>query len=245
VKRYSIRLQYKGTAYFGWQKQPREISIQEVIEDALFTMFGKKERIPVVGCGRTDTGVHAKEYYLHLDLPDTAVVDEFRYKINRLLPKDIAVLECRPVKIDWHARYDARDRTYRYFIHRQKDAFLNETSCQMTQAFDLDKMNEACQFIIGKQDFTSFSKVKTEVKSNICEVRTAQWFIIDDNRLYFEISADRFLRNMVRATVGTILDVGYGKIEPKDVVTILNKKDRGAASQSVPAQGLFLWKVKY
>lgn len=244
MKRFCFRISYNGTHYFGWQRQPREVSVQEVIEDCFYKILSKIETT-IFGCGRTDTGVHANEYFFHVDLPDATLIDDLIYRLNRMLPKGVAIKSARVVASDFHARYDARNRTYRYYIHTTKDPFLSEMSCELRTKFSIEKMNEACQYLIGKKDFTSLSKIPTEVKSTICEVRKAQWVQIDDYRFYFEISADRFLRNMVRATVGTLLEIGHGKMQPSDMQVVLDKMDRSAAAVSVPAQGLFLWKIDY
>jgi len=244
MHRYAFELSYNGRDFFGWQRQPRQVSVQEAIENALFKMNGNKE-IPVVGCGRTDTGVHARHYVLHTDLPDHLVSDELRFKLNRMLPAGIAITRIYPTAPDFHARFDARSRTYRYFMHREKDPFNHELSLYFPVDTDIDKMNQAAAFLLGKQDFTSLSKLHTDVKTNICEVTAAKWVQTEAGKMYFEITADRFLRNMVRATVGTLLEVGTGKIAPEDVRKILDEKDRRAAKSSVPGHALFLWQITY
>lgn len=241
--RFAIQLSYKGTNYFGWQRQPKQVSVQGSIEENLSKVF--QQDIQIVGCGRTDTGVHAHDYYAHVDLPDGTDPEKLMYKLNRMLPLDIAFHRMFQVSDEWHARFLANARSYRYFVHQKKNAFLNETSWYVAKDFDLDKMNEACQYLIGKKDFTSLSKLHTDVKTNICDVRSAKWVHIEDDKYYFEIVADRFLRNMVRATVGTLMDVGLGKLQPEDMERILNALDRGSASISVPPQGLFLWEISY
>ncbi|MBU2019625.1 MAG: tRNA pseudouridine(38-40) synthase TruA [Bacteroidetes bacterium] len=244
MKRFSVQIAYKGTQYYGWQRQLNQPSVQACIEDNLSKLFDSP-RIPISGCGRTDTGVHAQDYFFHVDLSDDVRPEFIHFKLNRMLPEDIAVHSVKEVDLNWHARFDARNRTYRYFIHTEKAAFKNETSWHYTYPFSLEKMNEAAEFLIGKQDFTSLSKIHTDVKTNICVVSSAKWFQVEDSSYYFEISANRFLRNMVRATVGTLLDVGKGKLEPAEIKAILEAKDRSAASLSVPAHGLFLWKIDY
>jgi len=243
LQRYFIELSYDGTEFFGWQKQPNDISVQEVIETQLSKLHSNRS-ISVVGCGRTDTGVHAHHYILHVDIPFIHYLDKFRFKLNRMLPDSIAIHDVYPVSDDWHARFSASSRTYRYFIHQEKDPFEARHSLYFPQKLNVKAMNEASQLLLGMQDFTSLSKLHTDVKTNICTITAAKWYI-DNNPLFFEITADRFLRNMVRATVGTLLEVGLGKIEPHDVKTILEAKDRGAAATSVPPQGLFLWKIEY
>jgi tRNA pseudouridine38-40 synthase len=243
VQRYAFEIQYKGTAYFGWQRQPRQISVQEKIEDCLKQLYGKE--ISVVGCGRTDTGVHAHRSFFHVDLEDKFKMEILFFKMNRMLPPDISVVAIHPVSPDFHARFGAVSRTYRYFIHRQKDPFLEGLSLHLPQELDIEAMNRSCAYLIGKQDFTSFSKLHTDVKTNICDISSAQWIALEDQRWYFEITADRFLRNMVRAIVGTLLEVGQGKIEASEIEKIISKMDRGEAKLSVPAHALYLWEIKY
>jgi tRNA pseudouridine38-40 synthase len=244
MKRYFIEVSYNGKNFYGWQRQPKHHSVQEEIENALSKLNSNKV-INIVGCGRTDTGVHAKQYFLHVDLEPIQDLEHLVFKLNRMLPDSIVVHEIKEVSFEDHARFGAKQRTYRYFIHLRKDAFINELSWYFPQQPDFKKMNEAADFFLGTQDFTSLSKLHTDVKTNICTVTKAQWVQQNEDQWYFEITADRFLRNMVRATVGTLLDVGLGKIEPKDITKILEAKDRGEASTSVPAHGLFLWKIIY
>lgn len=244
MQRYFIELSYNGKNYFGWQKQPEQISVQEEIETCL-TKLNSNNEVAVVGCGRTDTGVHAQHYILHVDLPSMEQPNQLVYKLNKMLPQDIAIHRIIPVEHIAHARFDAKKRTYRYFIHFKKDPFLSDQSWYYPHPIDFEKMNLAAQHLLGKQDFTSLSKLHTDVKTNICEVFSAQWVQQNEEQYYFEISADRFLRNMVRATVGTLLEVGLGKITGENLLEILDAKDRGAAATSVPAHGLFLWKVEY
>lgn len=243
LQRYFIELSYDGTDYFGWQKQPKDISVQEVIESQISKLHSNQS-ISVVGCGRTDTGVHAHHYILHVDIPKVDDLDKFRFKLNRMLPDSIAIHDVFPVSNDWHARFGATARTYRYFVHQRKDPFQSRSSLYFPQKLDIESMNEAAKLLLGTQDFTSLSKLHTDVKTNICTVTKAEW-IEDGNQLYFEISADRFLRNMVRATVGTLIEVGLDKMKPEQVTEVLEAKNRGAAATSVPPQGLFLWKIEY
>lgn len=244
MKRYFFEISYKGTDYFGWQRQPKQISVQEEIEETLSKLHSNTP-VSIVGCGRTDTGVHAKQYFFHVDLPEIALIKHFVFKMNRMLPDAIVVHTIDEVASEKHARFDATDRIYRYFIHQKKNAFNTGISWYFPQKLDVTAMNRAAQHLLGKQDFTSLSKLHTDVKTNICHVKEAQWVTISEEEIYFEIKADRFLRNMVRATVGTLLDVGLGKIEPASIPEILAAKDRGAASTSVPAHGLFLWEIVY
>ncbi len=244
MPRYRFDLAYNGRDYFGWQRQPKHISVQEEIEKAL-TRLNSNEPIQVVGCGRTDTGVHAHHYVMHADLSEKVDTEQYVFKLNRMLSDAISIHSMELTLDDFHARFGATERTYRYFIHQTKDPFIPELSWYFPPELDLDNMNKAADLLIGKKDFTSFSKLHTDVKTNICDLRAAKWMDAGEGRIYFEITADRFLRNMVRATVGTLIDVGLGKLQPEDVLDILNKKDRGEASTSVPPQGLFLWKISY
>jgi tRNA pseudouridine38-40 synthase len=244
MQRYRIDLSYNGKDFFGWQRQPRQISVQEKIEDA-FSKLNGNVPISVVGCGRTDTGVHAQFYTLHVDLEDTFPLPDAVYKLNKILPQSIVIQEIQAVSSIFHARFDATSRSYRYFLRTKKDAFKNDFSLYFPHALNIEAMNEACDYLLGKQDFTSFSKLHTDVKTNICTIYHAQWVEVDASSYYFEIKADRFLRNMVRAIVGTLLEVGQGKIRPVDMLEIIKKKNRSEAKISVPANGLFLWNVEY
>lgn len=244
MQRYFIELSYNGSTYHGWQIQPNAHTVQEEIESKLSRLYSNKP-VKVVGCGRTDTGVHAHHYILHVDLPPIPDTDWFQVKLNRMLPSSIAIQHVFPVSDEQHARFSAKARTYRYYIHSKKDPFNTESSWYVNKTLDISKMNQAAKLLLGKQDFTSLSKLHTDVKTNICDVRFAEWIQADENSMYFEITADRFLRNMVRATVGTLLDIGMGKLEPNDLQKILAAKDRQAASTSVPGHALYLWKVEY
>jgi tRNA pseudouridine38-40 synthase len=244
LQRYAIELAYNGRDFFGWQIQPKQVSVQETIELALSRLFDA-QKIDIVGCGRTDTGVHAKHYIAHVDLPLKWDEDVLTYKLNRILPASIVIYNIQKKESDFHARFNAKARTYRYFIHTQKDPFINGASLHFTKHLNLVKMNEAGLLLLGKKDFTSFSKLHTDVFTNICLISHAAWTRVNEHEIYFEITADRFLRNMVRAIVGTLLEVGEGKITSEDLKTIIAKNDRGEAKMSVPAHGLFLWKIEY
>ena len=244
MQRYFVELSYNGSSFFGWQRQPNQISVQEEVENA-FTKLNSNIPVLVVGCGRTDSGVHAHHYVLHVDLEKQQDLEHLIFKINRILPESIVIHSFKEVDSDFHARFHAVSRTYRYFINTKKDPFKIGLSWKYTQNFDFEAMNEAGKLLLGTKDFTSFSKVNTDVKTNICTVTNAQWVKVDNTNYYFEITADRFLRNMVRATVGTLLEVGEGKMKPQEIITVLEAKNRGAASLSVPAHGLFLWEVCY
>ena len=244
MPKYFIELSYDGLNYHGWQRQPKEISIQEVIEECLTKLHSNK-KIEIVGCGRTDSGVHANHFILHTYIPEVKNTSEFIFKLNCMLPDTIAISNMYPVKDEVHARFNATYRTYRYFINQQKDPFKRGNSWYLQNKLDIDKMNHAAKLLIGEQDFTSFSKINTDVKTNICKVKTAKWNLLENDSLYFEIIANRFLRNMVRAIVGTLVEVGINKKQPEEVKNILNAKDRKYASASAPAKGLFLWKIEY
>jgi tRNA pseudouridine38-40 synthase len=243
MKRYFFQIQYRGTNYFGWQRQPDAVSVQETIETDLRKLF--TEDICIVGCGRTDTGVHASDYYFHVDFPVYDDLDHLQFKLNRMLPNDIAIVRIIEVQQDAHARFDAVSRTYQYFVHQTKHPFIEGLSTYIPQPVHVEKMNQAAKLLIGKMDFTSFSKLHTDVKTNICEVTAAEWTMMKNGQLRFTITANRFLRNMVRAIVGTLLDVGMERIQPTEVQQIIVAKNRQSAGKSAPAHGLFLAKVEY
>ncbi len=243
--RYFIRLAYNGTRYNGWQIQDNATTVQALVNDALSKIF--RHEINVVGCGRTDTGVHARDFYIHFDLPYIIGIEEgqaYLKKFNGFLPPDISMYEIILVKEDAHTRFDAIARTYQYFISREKDPFNQDFSWFVYGDIDIDKLNEAANILFDYTDFTSFSKVNTDTKTNNCKVQFAHWEE-KDNMLIFTITADRFLRNMVRAIVGTLLDVGRGKNDIAGLKNIIESKNRSNAGYSVPAKGLFLTKVKY
>ena len=239
--RYFIKLSYDGSAYHGWQNQPNAISVQEVIEKSLSTILNND--IEIVGAGRTDTGVHAKEMFAHFDY-DLPLADEFVFRMNSLLPKDIAIQNVFEMPSDAHARFDAVARTYNYHIHLFKDPFLNHFSYQYGRTLDLEKMNSACNILYDYSDFQCFSKSNTDVKTYDCEITMAQWSHFE-NRYVFTISANRFLRNMVRAIVGTMLMIGNGKLEVEELHNIIKSKNRSNAGFSVPSHGLYLTEVRY
>lgn len=244
MQRYFVELSYNGSSFFGWQRQPNQLSVQEEIESA-FTKLNSNIPVFVVGCGRTDTGVHAHHYVLHVDFLKVDNLEQLIFKLNRILPESIVINAIKKVDSEFHARFHAISRTYRYFINTKKNPFKIDLSWTFTQKLNFEAMNDAGKLLLGKKDFTSFSKVNTDVKTNICTVTKAEWVKVDETNYYFEITADRFLRNMVRATVGTLIEVGEGKFQPENVLSILEAKNRGAAALSVPAHGLFLWEVCY
>lgn len=244
MNRYIFELSYNGRHFFGWQRQPNQVSVQEAIEDAL-AKLNSNQPIAVTGCGRTDTGVHAHHYVLHTDLEADFAHENLAFKLNRMLPESIAIHSIRQADPGFHARFDAVSRTYRYFLHQRKDPFKSDVSLYFPAALDLDKMNEAATHLLGRQDFTSLSKLHTDVKTNVCDITKAAWKRTSEHEMYFEITADRFLRNMVRATVGTLLEVGTGKIDADRIPHILAQKDRSAARTSAPGHALFLWEIAY
>ena len=239
--RFFIELSYKGTNYHGWQVQPNANSIQAEINKALSSILNTK--IEVTGAGRTDTGVHAKQMFSHFDYFQDFDGLELVLKLNGFLPKDITIHNIKVVADDANCRFDPLSRTYQYHIIQQKNSFT-ENAYLLHKNLDVDAMNLACTHLLGKQDFTSFSKVNTQTFTNNCNVMLANWEQTE-GKLIFTIKADRFLRNMVRAIVGTLLTVGEGKIRPEKVKEIIAKKDRGEAGTSVPAHALFLSNIEY
>lgn len=240
--RYCITFSYNGSNYFGYQIQPNQISVQEKLETALSTLL--REKIKTTGAGRTDTGVHAKKMFAHFDTEAT-LSDKIVHQLNSFLPSDIAVFEVFKVKDDFHARFDATYRKYEYYISLGKNPFTQNSSWQYWKGdLDWNKMNEACQVLFEYKDFSSFAKVGADNKTNFCEIYEAKWER-DENGLKFTISANRFLRNMVRAIVGTMVEIGKGKISLEDFRKIIEDKNRSSAGVSAPAQGLFLVDVGY
>ena len=241
--RFFITLSFDGTNYHGWQIQPNSDSVQQRLQEALSTLL--RQPVEVVGAGRTDTGVHARMMVAHFDWEELIDGKQLAYKLNKFLPQDIAVQEVRLVDEEKHARFSATSRTYHYFIHMRKDPFQQAYSWQVPFKLDFEKMNEAAKVLLEYKDFTSFSKVNTDTKTNLCDVKEAFWEEIAPDRWRFTITANRFLRNMVRAIVGTLVEVGRGRLSPEDVRRIIEAKDRCSAGESVPAKGLFLVDIKY
>ena len=240
--RYFIKLAYKGTNYFGWQYQPDAISVQETLNKALSTLL--KTNIDILGAGRTDSGVHAKEMFAHFDYETEIDTQKIVYKLNSFLPKDIAIFDLIKVHNDAHARFDATKRTYEYLIHTKKNAFESDDSWYYSLPLDVEKMNEACKILFEYIDFECFSKTNTDVNTFNCKIFEANWKQNED-KLVFTIAADRFLRNMVRAIVGTMINIGSGKVSLNDFRKIIESKNRRKAGFSVPAHGLYLTKIEY
>lgn len=242
--RYFIYLAYDGTNYHGWQVQPNGTSVQETLTRALIT-FLRDDAIEVTGAGRTDAGVHARLMVAHFDIEWMLDCDVVTDKLNRLLPPDIAVYQVRRVVQDAHARFDATYRTYKYYITTCKDPFIRHYAWRVFQPLDFEKMNEAAQVLFDYTDFTSFSKLHTDVKTNNCLIMQAHWDQAGPYEWVFTIQADRFLRNMVRAVVGTLLEVGRGKLTIEGFRRVIEQKDRCRAGTSVPGNALFLVDVAY
>jgi tRNA pseudouridine38-40 synthase len=240
--RYFLEFAYKGTNYHGWQYQPNAISVQETLNKAISIIL--KKEIDLVGAGRTDSGVHAKQMFGHFDYDLEIEIPYLIHKLNSFLPKDIAILNIHHVNDDAHARFDATKRTYQYHIHTLKDAFESDDSWYCLNNLNVSLMNEACKILYNYTDFECFSKVHTDVNTFNCKIHEANWKQIDD-KLIFTISADRFLRNMVRAIVGTMINIGLEKVSLLDLNKIIESKDRNKAGFSVPAHGLYLTKVEY
>ncbi len=246
MARYFLKLAYNGARYHGWQVQENAHTVQAELNGKLSLLLGKE--INLVGCGRTDTGVHARTFYAHFDtgtpLHFPEGTGQFVYRLNGFLPKDIVVYALWQVAEDHHARFSALKRTYRYYITRQKNPFLDGLAYLYTGALDVDKMKKATGILLDYSDFTSFSKLHTQTATNICRIEEAFWEEQGD-LLVFTVTADRFLRNMVRAITGTLLEIGKGKLEPEDMKRIIEAKDRNKAGFSAPAHGLFLEQIEY
>ncbi len=242
ILRYFIEFAYNGKNYHGFQSQPDAASVQETLEKALSTLL--RETIAIVGAGRTDSGVHAKQMFAHFDTEQTLDDVMLTKKLNSFLPIDIVVYRIFEVSKEAHARFDATSRTYEYYIHNQKDAFIQDGSWYYYNPLNVAEMNAACKILFEYTDFECFSKVHTDVNTFICKITEAHWEQ-NGKELKFTITADRFLRNMVRAIVGTMVNIGIGKIEVTDLRSIIESKNRSQAGFSVPAHGLYLVKVKY
>lgn len=242
--RYFIELSYLGASYCGWQRQPDQPSVQQTLEQGLSTLL--RQRIQVTGAGRTDTGVHALYYVAHFDSAEPIADPERTVcKANFLLPDDIALLSLTPVAPEAHARFSAREREYRYFIEPRKNPFTRSTAWQYSVPLDVARMNEAAVNLLEYDDFTSFAKLNSNNKTNICRILRAEWTVNAGGVLCFTIRADRFLRNMVRSVVGTLVDVGRGRYTPEQFREIIESRDLARSSGGAPAQGLFLSDVVY
>lgn len=240
--RYFIQLSYNGSSYHGWQIQPNAVTVQETIQDALSKLLNTN--ISITGAGRTDTGVHAFQMFAHFDVDETLDTENLTFKLNSFLPKDIAIQSIFQVNADAHTRFHAIKRSYDYKISLKKNVFLFDYTHYVHQKLDVDKMNEAANILLDYTNFQCFSKSNTDVKTYNCKIEQAQWKQ-EGNLLIFTISADRFLRNMVRAIVGTLLNIGLSKIAVSDMHKILASKERSEAGFSVPSKGLYLTEVLY
>jgi len=242
--RYFIFISYKGTSYHGWQIQPNSVTVQKILDEALSVVLN--EKISTIGAGRTDTGVHATYFCAHFDSisPDLLATENLIFRLNQYLPSDISVFSLKKVVSDASARYSATSRTYKYYISRIKDPFSLYSSWYLHGSIYIDSMNEACHLLLHHSDFTSFSRLHSGSKSNICKIYSAVW-MESDKGIVFTITADRFLRNMVRAIVGTMVEVGFGKMDLKEFEDIILAKDRCKAGKSAPAKGLFLADIEY
>lgn len=240
--RYFIELSYNGKEYHGWQNQPNAISVQEVLEKALSTLL--RENIEIVGAGRTDTGVHAKQMFAHFDTEVAIEFENLIYKLNSFLPKDIAIHSMFEVYKEAHARFDAISRSYIYRISLHKNVFDYNYSYNFKLLLDIDAMNEACKILFEYEDFKCFSRSNTDVKTHNCDIMKAEW-VKENDTIIFYITANRFLRNMVRAIVGTMIEIGLGKISLDQFHEIIKSKDRAKAGASVPGHALYLSSIKY
>lgn len=244
MSRYFVTLSYDGTRYHGWQIQPNGDSVQARLQEALSTLL--RTTVGVTGAGRTDTGVHARMMVAHFDWEGEALdCQQLAYKLNRLLPYDIAVSKVEPVSDDMHARFSATSRMYRYYIHTVKDPFQKAYSCEIHYPLDFTKMNEAARLLMTYEDFGAFCKSGADVKTTLCEVTKAEWVQTSATTWYFEIRANRFLRNMVRAVVGTLIEVGRGRLSLEDFKKVIEGKRRTEAGESMPGNALFLEDILY
>ena len=244
--RYFIKFSYLGTEFHGSQRQPNGITVQETMEQALKMIF--REEVPLTFAGRTDAGVHAREMYAHMDVGDEAMRREGErlvFRLNGILPNSIAIHDIVPVTDEAHARFTAKSRTYEYHIVDHKDLFSHDLATRVRPGLDFNAMNEAAKYLIGKQDFSSFCRSNTDVKTTICDLTYAHWEVKENGHAVFTITADRFLRNMVRAVVGTLFEVGRGKMTIDQFAEVITQHTRTAAGDSAPAEGLYLTKIVY
>lgn len=241
--RFFLEIQYDGTNYHGWQKQPNAISVQEILESKLSQLF--RGEILTMASGRTDTGVHCNQQFVHFDTEDLEMIPQLIFKLNKMLPSEISIPSIWQVKPEAHTRFDATKRSYIYHIHQNKNPFLTRFSCQFFKELDFGKMNLACEILKEYEDFEAFSKVSLDVKTTICKIYHAEWKQLEEGKSEFHISANRFLRGMVRLIAGAMLDVGTGKTSLEDFRNLIESKERNRARHVVPACGLFLSKVEY
>lgn len=239
--RYFLELAYQGRVFHGWQRQPEAVSVQEKVEDALSVLT--QQSIEVVGAGRTDAGVHARQLFAHFD-SEQELGKELVFKMNSMLPKEIAIKAVHKMRPQAHARFDALSRSYEYYVIQEKDPFAFGAAYWVKRELDMDKMNRAAELMLGYRDFKCFSRSRTDVRTYNCKLEHAFWEERTD-MLVFKIKADRFLRNMVRAIVGTLLEMGLGRMEVEQMHQIIQSKDRTRAGASAPAHGLYLTKVEY
>ena len=244
MSRYFVTLSYDGTRYHGWQIQPNGVSVQEKLQEALSTLL--REPIAVTGAGRTDAGVHARKMVAHFDWKGDAIDgQQLAYKLNRLLPYDIAISKVEMVSEDMHARFSATSRMYHYYIHTTKDPFQRAYSCEIHYPLDFAKMNDAARILMTYEDFGAFCKSGADVKTTLCQVTKAEWVQTSPTTWCFEIRANRFLRNMVRAVVGTLIEVGRGRLSLDDFRKVIEGKQRSDAGESMPGNALFLEDIVY
>ena len=243
MKRYFIYLSYDGTDYHGWQIQPNGRSVQEDLEHALTTLL--RETVSITGAGRTDAGVHARMMVAHFETSQDIDTIQLTYKLNKFLNQSIVIHQIVPVADDMHARFSATSRTYRYFIHTRKDPFCRKYSCLLLYPLDFPLMNQAAAILTGYDDFGAFCKSHTDVKTTLCHVTHAEWVQIDEHHWYFEITANRFLRNMVRAVVGTLIDVGRHRLTLEAFRKVIESGERTSAGESMPGHALFLERITY
>ncbi len=243
VVRYFIHFAYDGTNYHGWQIQPDANSVQEELQKALSVLL--RHDVEIVGAGRTDAGVHARQMVAHFEWDGQLDCQQTAYRLGRMLPRDIAIYRMEPVANDMHARFSAVRRTYHYYLHTERDPFCRQYSCELHYDLDFERMNEAGRILCTYEDFGAFCKSHSDVKTTLCKVSEAHWIQVDSTHWYFRISANRFLRNMVRAVVGTMIDVGRGRITLDDFRKIVEGKQRTQAGESMPAHALFLEEIEY
>ena len=243
MNRYFIYFCYDGTCYHGWQIQPNGNSVQEELQNALSTVL--RRPMSIVGAGRTDAGVHARKMVAHFDFDGEIDCQQLAYRLNRIVPRDISVFSVEIVPCDMHARFSATKRTYHYYIHTQKNPFLRNYSCELHYPLDFEAMNKAASHLLKVSDFGSFCKSHTDVKTTLCDVTEAVWIKDTESSWHFRISANRFLRNMVRAVVGTLIEVGRHRLTLDDFDVIVSQGCRSLAGESMPAHALFLENVEY